>query len=104
MITLDDVGRLPVTMTVPEYGERVLGLSRGSSYAAAHRGDFPTVRLGGRIVVPVAKALAELGITSPESASAEPAQGPASASTHPTTGSQDHDAERTGPTSIVRGL
>jgi hypothetical protein len=37
--------------SVPEAG-RLLGLSRNGSYAAAKRGDFPTMRIGRRLLVP----------------------------------------------------
>ena len=37
----------------PDAG-KTLGLSRQSVYAAARRGDIPTIRIGGRILVPVA--------------------------------------------------
>ena len=30
----------------------LLNISRGAAYAAAKRGDLPTVRIGGRILVP----------------------------------------------------
>ena len=40
-------------MTVPEAGARI-GLSRNGAYAAAARGDIPTIRIGRRIVVPKA--------------------------------------------------
>ena len=40
------------TLTVEEAG-KVLGLGRGASYAAAKRGEIPTIRLGRRLVVPV---------------------------------------------------
>jgi len=33
---------------------RILGLGRNAVYAAAHRGDIPTVRIGGRLLVPKA--------------------------------------------------
>ena len=33
---------------------RILRISRGGAYAAAKRGDFPTVRIGKRILVPLA--------------------------------------------------
>jgi excisionase family DNA binding protein len=39
--TLDEVAKL-------------LRISRGGAYAAAKRGDFPTIRIGKRILVPVA--------------------------------------------------
>jgi excisionase family DNA binding protein len=35
----------------PEAG-RMLGLSRPAVYAAAKRGDIPTIKIGGRILVP----------------------------------------------------
>jgi hypothetical protein len=34
------------TMSVPEAGKRYFGLSRGASYAAAERGEIPTIRIG----------------------------------------------------------
>lgn len=43
-------GRLSVS--IPE-AALLLGLSRNSVYAAAERGDLPTIRLGRRILVPV---------------------------------------------------
>lgn len=39
------------TMSVPEAG-KLLGLSRGSAYQAARRGDLPTLRVGRRLLVP----------------------------------------------------
>jgi Helix-turn-helix domain len=50
------------TMSVPEAGRRYFGLARNAAYAAAARGDLPTIRVGGRIFVKVAaleKMLAE---------------------------------------------
>jgi ribosomal protein S14 len=41
------------TTTVPHAG-RILGLCRGSAYAAAERGEIPTVRIGGKLLVPLA--------------------------------------------------
>jgi len=40
-----------LTLTVEE-AARMLGLSRGSVYEAAHSGDIPTIRIGRRILVP----------------------------------------------------
>lgn len=37
--------------TVPEAG-RLLGLSRNASYAAAQRGDIPTIQIGRLLLVP----------------------------------------------------
>jgi len=39
------------TLSVAEAG-RLLGLGRNSSYKAARRGELPTLRIGGRILVP----------------------------------------------------
>jgi hypothetical protein len=44
---------MPLTLSVPEAGRRFFGLSRNSSYAAAARGDIPTVRIGRILRVPV---------------------------------------------------
>jgi excisionase family DNA binding protein len=41
------------TTTVPHAG-RILGLSRGSAYAAAANGEIPTIRIGGKLLVPMA--------------------------------------------------
>jgi len=41
------------TISVEDAG-RVLGLSRGSAYAAARSGDLPTIRFGKRPLVPKA--------------------------------------------------
>jgi hypothetical protein len=46
----------PKTLTVPDAGWVYFGLSRPAAYAAAKRGDFPTIRIGRRLMVPV-KAL-----------------------------------------------
>ena len=40
-------------MTVDEAAE-ALGLSRNSAYEAVKRGDIPTIRIGRRIIVPIA--------------------------------------------------
>jgi hypothetical protein len=40
--------------SVPKAGKSI-GLGRSASYEAAKRGDIPTVRIGGRIVVPLRK-------------------------------------------------
>jgi predicted DNA-binding transcriptional regulator AlpA len=43
-----------VTIDVPDAG-RMLGLSRKAAYAAAARGELPTIRIGGRLLVPLAR-------------------------------------------------
>jgi excisionase family DNA binding protein len=41
------------TMSVPEAGKRYFGLSRNAAYAAAERGEIPTIRIGRLLRVPV---------------------------------------------------
>ena len=42
-----------ITLSVPEAGKRYFGLSRNGSYAAAARGDIPTVKIGKLLRVPI---------------------------------------------------
>jgi excisionase family DNA binding protein len=60
MLLALDVFAGRATCTVEEAG-RFLGLGRSAAYAAAERGDLPTLRLGRRILVPVPKLLALVG-------------------------------------------
>ena len=57
--TIDAI-RGRATVSVPEAGQ-VLGLGRDAAYAAAGRGELPTLKFGRRVVVPVPKLLALLG-------------------------------------------
>jgi hypothetical protein len=43
----------PLTLSVPEAGKRYFSLSRNAAYAAAERGDIPTVKVGRLLRVPV---------------------------------------------------
>jgi hypothetical protein len=43
----------PKTLSVPEVGRKYFGLGRGASYAAAARGDIPTIRIGRLLRAPV---------------------------------------------------
>jgi hypothetical protein len=43
----------PITISVPEAGKRYFGLGRNAAYAAAERGDLPTVKVGRLLRVPV---------------------------------------------------
>jgi hypothetical protein len=45
----------PLTIPVPEAGKKYFGLSRNASYAAAVRGDIPTIKIGKLLRVPVRK-------------------------------------------------
>lgn len=58
--TIDDLEGRP-TITVSEAAV-VLGISRNSAYAAARRGDLPTIRFGTRILVPTARLRSLLGM------------------------------------------
>jgi hypothetical protein len=60
-MTMDEALSRP-TIPVPEAGAVFFGLSRNGSYEAAKRGDFETIRIGGKIVVPVAPIAARLGL------------------------------------------
>jgi len=51
--TIPDPEEVPFLPLWPDVG-KILGLGRSSTYAAAERGEIPTVRLGHREVVPVA--------------------------------------------------
>jgi hypothetical protein len=44
---------VPKTITVPVAGKRYFGLSRNAAYAAAKRGDIPTIKFGKLLRVPV---------------------------------------------------
>jgi hypothetical protein len=45
----------PRTMSVPAAGRKYYGLSRNASYAAAKRGDIPTIQIGKLLRVPVVR-------------------------------------------------
>jgi hypothetical protein len=49
------------TITIEDAGT-VLGIGRSSAYAAARRGDLPTITIGRRKVVPTARLRAMLGM------------------------------------------
>ena len=48
------------TITVEE-AAKILGVSRGSAYVAVREGEIPSVRIGGRIVIPRAALERMLG-------------------------------------------
>jgi helix-turn-helix protein len=41
------------TMSVPTAGRKYFGLSRNAAYAAAERGEIPTIKIGRLLRVPV---------------------------------------------------
>jgi excisionase family DNA binding protein len=72
-----------LTYTIEETA-RLLGIGRGTAYAAARAGDLPTVRLGRRLLVPRAALLELLGET--------PTNSDASAATEATQQTSDQGA------------
>jgi excisionase family DNA binding protein len=50
-VSLDD---LPPTVDVTT-AAKLLGVGRGTAYEAARRGEIPTIRIGGRLLVPVSR-------------------------------------------------
>lgn len=62
-MTLSEALTLP-TISVPDAGKLFFGLERQGSYEAARRGDFDTIKIGRRMVVPVKPLADKLGIAS----------------------------------------
>lgn len=60
-MTLDEA-LSQATLDVQTAGKLFFKLGRNAAYDAAKRGDFETIRLGGKIVVPVAPIAARLGL------------------------------------------
>lgn len=66
------------TLTVEEAG-RIVGIGRSAAFAAAERGELPTIRFGRRLVVPTAALCSLLGIDpDPIRDDAPPVEGEAS--------------------------
>jgi hypothetical protein len=59
----------PKTLSVPQAGRDYFGLSRNGAYAAAARGEIPTVKIGRLLRVPV-RALEQVLDSPTESRSA----------------------------------
>jgi excisionase family DNA binding protein len=74
-VTLDDLrasGR--ATITVEEAGA-VLGVGRSTAYEAVRAGELPSLKLGRRVLIPVPKLLALLGVE--QTAESIPSDAPA---------------------------
>jgi hypothetical protein len=54
------ISEIPLTVSIPQYGRAAFGIGESSSYAAALRGDFPVIEIGGKKRVPIRKALQQL--------------------------------------------
>lgn len=57
--TIHSFEDLPVTLCAPQVAA-ALGISKSCAYTLMHRGDFPTIRIGKRMIVSKAKFLAWL--------------------------------------------
>ena len=53
---LTSIDQLPITLSAPQVAE-VLGISRANAYVLMHSADFPTLRIGKRMVVPKDKLI-----------------------------------------------
>ncbi|MBB4001569.1 helix-turn-helix domain-containing protein [Aurantimonas endophytica] len=62
-MTIDEALARP-TISVPDAGALFFGLGRNAAYDAAKSGEIPTIRIGGRIVVPVAPLAERVGLRS----------------------------------------
>jgi hypothetical protein len=61
-ITRDELLQLPPMITVPVAGQ-ILGLkSRSAAYRAAARGELPTIRMCGKLLVPTELVLQKVGL------------------------------------------
>ena len=60
-MTLEEALSKP-TISVPDAGRLFFGLNKNTSYVAARRGDIETIKIGGKILVPVAPLAAKLGL------------------------------------------
>ena len=60
-MTIDEALARP-TISVPDAGKLFFGLARNAAYDAAKSGDIPTIKIGGRIMVPVAPLAQRLGL------------------------------------------
>ncbi len=103
--TPEEVRALGVRTTVPIAGEIIAGLSPTQSYEAVKKGTFPVpvIRVGRRMVVPVAPILALLGI-SPDSSEAAPGSAARSTTVPNSTNEDDDDDHGTLRRSHLRAL
>ncbi len=46
--------RTPFVLTIPQAGRRYFGIGRSAAYEAARRGEIPTIRIGRKLLVPIA--------------------------------------------------
>jgi len=60
-MTLEELKLKPST-DVPTAGREFYGLGVSASYQAARRGEIPTLRIGKKLIVPIAAVLKQLSI------------------------------------------
>lgn len=72
----------PLTLTV-EQAATLLGIGRSTAYEVVHTGDIPSLRLGRRIVVPMARLNELLGTTPVSPGEPSVSSEPVSPSTQP---------------------
>lgn len=49
-----ETNKTKITLSVPEAGKKYFDAGKNASYAAAARGEIPTIRIGKKLRVPVA--------------------------------------------------
>jgi len=57
---MTDTVTLPTTVPLVTFARLAFGISENAAYAAARRGDIPTIKIGFLLRVPVRVALAKL--------------------------------------------
>ena len=57
---IPDPTDMPATMSVPATAE-LIGISRSACYRGVASGQIPSIRIGGRLLVPTAKLFQMLG-------------------------------------------
>jgi excisionase family DNA binding protein len=62
---LPELTELPPTISI-ERAARLLGVSRSAAYRAAAAGQLPTITFGRRLLVPTARLLEMLGVSTEE--------------------------------------
>jgi excisionase family DNA binding protein len=62
---IPELTELPPTISI-ERAARLLGVSRSAAYRAAAAGQLPTITFGRRLLVPTARLLEMLGVSTEE--------------------------------------
>jgi hypothetical protein len=62
----DNDATLPTTLPLRTFAKIAFDISENPAYAAAHRGEIPTIKIGALLRVPVRVALAKMAGGDPE--------------------------------------